>query len=158
MTTNIYVVHAEWCPHCVSLLETLKTIGGPPSKNGEYNVNGTTVSAIEEKELNNEDTKKILGNRPITGFPTILVKNKSEFVEYDGPRDSASLLNLVSKHKSQGKKMRHSVTGGRRIKGSRKRSRKMLRKGSRKGSRKGLIKRSRKGSRKTAKKTVSWLF
>jgi len=78
----------------------MKILDGNPSKTGEYNVNGTTVRAIEQKELNNPDIKVILGNRHIEGFPTILIKNKNSFDEYNGSRDIESLRQLFSKPKN----------------------------------------------------------
>ena len=103
MSARYLIVHAEWCPHCVTLLDTMKTLGGNPSKTGEYNVNGTIVRAIEQKELNNPEIKAILGNRHIAGFPTILIKNNNSFNEYNGSRDIESLRQLFSKPKKSKK-------------------------------------------------------
>jgi len=144
MHTNFYIIHAEWCPHCVTLLDTMKTIGGYPSKNGEYNVNGTIIRAIEQKELENPETKTILGDRHIEGFPTILVKNNNNFDEYNGSRDNDSLIQLFSKHKKPKKY----------IKNQRRHTRKTGRKTRRKTGRKI----GRKTGRKIIKKPTSWLF
>lgn len=105
MYTRFYIIHAKWCPHCITLLDTMKTIGGYPSKRGEYNVNGTIVRAIEQSELNKPDVKAILKKRQIKAFPTILIKNKSGFSEYNGPREPESLIELFSKYK---KNKRHT--------------------------------------------------
>jgi len=105
MYTRFYIIHAKWCPHCITLLDTMKTIGGYPSKRGEYNVNGTIVRAIEQSELNKPDVKTILKRRQIKAFPTILIKNKSGFSEYNGPREPESLIELFSKYK---KNKRHT--------------------------------------------------
>jgi len=108
MHTKFYIVHAEWCPHCVTLLDTMKTIGGYPSKQGEYNVNGTIVRAIEQKELSKPEVKTILDNKRIKAFPTILIKNKTDFNEYNGPREAESLIQLFSKYKKYKKYKRHT--------------------------------------------------
>lgn len=108
MHTKFYIVHAEWCPHCVTLLDTMKTIGGYPSKQGEYNVNGTIVRAIEQKELSKPEVKTILDNKRIKAFPTILIKNKNGFNEYNGPREAESLIQLFSKSKKYKKSKRHT--------------------------------------------------
>jgi thiol-disulfide isomerase/thioredoxin len=129
MHTKFYIIHADWCPHCITLLETMKTIGGYPSKQGEYNVNGTIVRAIEQKELSKPQVKTILGNKRINAFPTILIKNRTGFNEYKGPRETESLIQLFSKYK---KPKRHTSKQHRLT-----------------------MKRS---TRKTKPKIVSWLF
>jgi thiol-disulfide isomerase/thioredoxin len=160
MTTKIFIVHAEWCPHCVTLMETLQTIAetvekigglGNPSKNDELNtkgasttlnINGTIVVLIEEKQLNKPEIKGILGNTHIAGFPTILEKKNNGLVEYNGGRDKDSLLKLFETS---------SAIGGRTRKRRRKRTRKRT-------ERKRARKRARKKARKTSRKKVSWLF
>ena len=116
MSVRYFIVHAEWCPHCVTLLDTMKTLCGNPSKTGEYNLNGAKIRAIEQQELINPEIKAILGNIPIVGFPTILVKIKNSFDEYNGSRDIESLRQLFSKPKKSKKiskkqrKLRQSKT------------------------------------------------
>jgi transposase len=116
----------------------MKTIGGYPSKNGEYNVNGEIVREIEQKELSKPDIKKILGDRQIDGFPTILIKNNKSFDEYNGSRDIDSLRQLFSKPKKS----------------------KKFSKNKNKRKRKTLRKRKSKRNRKTTRKPkpLSWLF
>jgi len=116
----------------------MKTIGGDLSKIGEYNVNGTMVRAIEQKELSKPDIKTILGDRHIDGFPSILIKNKNSFDEYNGSRDIESLRQLFSKPKK-----------------SKKISKKQKRR-----QRKTVRNRKRARKKKTVRnrKTVSWLF
>jgi len=141
MSARYLIVHAEWCPHCVTLLDTMKTLGGNPSKTGEYNVNGAKVRAIEQEELNNPEIKAILGNRPIVGFPTILIKTKNSFDEYNGSRDIESLRQLFSKPKK-----------------SKKFSKKQRKPRERKVRQSKTTKR-KKSTRKTRKpKSTSWLF
>ena len=144
MSVRFYIVHAEWCPHCVTLLDTMKILDGNPSKTGEYNVNGTTVRAIEQKELNNPDIKVILGNRHIEGFPTILIKNKNSFDEYNGSRDIESLRQLFSKPKNPKKISK---------KQSKSRERKVRQRKTPKG--KKSIRKTRKARKP---KPTSWLF
>jgi arsenate reductase-like glutaredoxin family protein len=144
MHISFYIIHAEWCHHCVTLLETMQTIGGVPSKNGEYNVKGTIVKAIEQKELNNPETQNILGNIQISGFPTILIKNNNDFNEYNGLRDSESLLKLFKKNKKQ---MRRPIVAG------------QARKTARRKTARRKTARRKTARRKTARrKTVSWIF
>jgi thiol-disulfide isomerase/thioredoxin len=142
MQTNFFIVHAEWCPHCVTLMNTIETLAKNKSNNGEYNVNETMVRAIEQKELNNPEIKKILEDRVIEGFPTILVRNTNGFDEYNGSRDESKLLELFSNDKNIKK------TGGRPI----------MRRRRTKTRRKTGRKRKRKTVRKRKRKTVSWLF
>ena len=144
--TRFFIVHAEWCPHCVTLLDTMKTLSGNPSKIGEYNVNGTIVRAIEQKELNNPDIKAILGNRHIAGFPTILIKNNNSFNEYNGSRDIESLRQLFSKPKKSKKFSKKQ----RKVRERKPRERKV---------RQSKTTKRKKSTRKTRKpKSTSWLF
>ena len=146
MSARYLIVHAEWCPHCVTLLDTMKTLGGNPSKTGEYNVNGTIVRAIEQKELNNPDIKAILGNRHIAGFPTILIKNNNSFNEYNGSRDIESLRQLFSKPKKSKKFSKKQ----RKVRERKPRERKV---------RQSKTTKRKKSTRKTRKpKSTSWLF
>ena len=140
MDTKFFIVHAEWCLHCITLMETIKTIGGYPSGKGEYDINGTIVRVIEQKELGNPDVKAILGDRHVQGFPTILIKTKNNFEEYNGPRDGDSLRQLF--HTDKNPKQQ--------IKKRQRQKRKTIRKNARKNA--------RKTPRRPAKKSVSWLF
>jgi hypothetical protein len=129
-------------------METMQKIGGKPSENGEYTVEGTKVRAIERNEFDNPEIKGILGNRHIAGFPTILIKKENGFDEYDGPRDGVSLTNLFTK---DAKKQRSSsVMGGRRRKTRRK---PVKRTGGRTG--KNVRRTGKRIGRRTGKRRVS---
>jgi len=151
MSVDGYIFHAEWCPHCVTLMKTMGSIADTPLEKGKYNVNGTVIVAIERNDLNNPETKKILGNTSIVGFPTILMKKEKELVEYVGARDSDSLIELFKEYNTQQKNIKNGKRSATTRGGRRKPTR-------RKPTRRKTVRRKTTKRKTTKRKTMSWLF
>ena len=80
---EVYLFKANWCPHCVHFLPSWEQL--EKDHNKSYNFI-TYDSDKNEKEIKQWDIK---------GFPTIVVKQGDDALEYVGPNDYNSVLNFI---------------------------------------------------------------
>ena len=130
-----YIIHANWCGHCVKLINSIKnysTVGN------NYLFGKANVAAFEQNDLKNARTKKIFGGYQFSGFPTILrlSEDGKRFEEFRGERTHDNLIEFFNKKFNGGKKRRRNKNK----------------------SRKRIIKNNKK-RRKTRKNGIfTWLF
>lgn len=85
---RLVLYYAPWCPHCTNFLPEWKNMGGSKK------VNGTNV----EIEAIDCDAKPEVAEREnISGFPTVKLHLGDKVHEYDGARDTATLVLWVEK-------------------------------------------------------------
>lgn len=140
MTSQFYIIYAKWCGHCTELLKTMSKIIEDNKDIKDINSN---VEMIEQTALTLPETKEVLGDIEIVGYPTILINENNVLTEYNGPRDQDSLTKLFNANK---------VTGG-----ARKTTKKTTKKTKRKPKRKPKRTTTRKPKRKTTKSLFDWL-
>lgn len=122
-----YIIHANWCRHCIRLMDSIKKY----SKEGnKYLFGDANVEAFEQNELENEVAKKIFGDYQFTGFPTIMKSTGNGFEEFRGERTPDNLIEFFNKTINGGKKRRRNKNKSRkRIKKPNKKRRKTKKNG-----------------------------
>jgi thiol-disulfide isomerase/thioredoxin len=82
---DVILFKADWCTHCKNFLPIWNNI---QSNHDLKNINFITYDADVNK--NEIDVFKI------SGFPTLLMKNGTQLLEYSGDRDIASVTAFIS--------------------------------------------------------------
>jgi thiol-disulfide isomerase/thioredoxin len=85
---RLVLYHAPWCPHCVKFMPEWKALGN----NKEINGKNVEIEAID-CEANPEAAER----ENVSGFHTVKLYVGDESHEYDGARDSATLILWVKK-------------------------------------------------------------
>jgi len=89
---KLVLFHVSWCPHCKNFLPEWNKLGDSISSNNKK------CKVIEEQcdAKGNEDAPKRynVANR-IEGYPAVMLFKGSEIVEYDGNRNSDSIIKWV---------------------------------------------------------------
>ena len=133
--TKHYIFHANWCSHCVNLMDTLHNMKQVEKvDNNKIIIGGSEVRLVEQQEMNTKQIKKILGGYVVRGFPTILSISNNNIEEYDGLRDESSLLEHFkekpnNKKKKKKNKSRRRPRRMRKIQGGIKKRRKTKKNG-----------------------------
>ena len=113
-TTKHFILHANWCSHCVNLMDTLNNMKQVEKiDNNIIKIGGSKVRLIEQQEIESEAVKKILGGYVVRGFPTILSISNNNIEEYEGLRDESSLLEHFKEkpnNKKKKKKKKNKTT------------------------------------------------
>lgn len=145
-TTQHYIIHANWCPHCVTLINTIDNMKEAEKINEDMRkIGGSNVQLIEQEDLEKPYVKNILGGYKITGFPTILSIKNDKIEEYNGLRDETSLLkhfkekDIVGGSKYKTKKIKNKNKNKTAHKPRREKKNKTNTKKRRKTKRKGLF-------------------
>lgn len=110
-TTKHYIFHANWCPHCVTLMNTLHNMKQVEKiDDNRIIIGGSEVRLVEQQEMETETVKKILGGYVVRGFPTILSISNNNIEEYNGLRDENSLLEHFKEKPNNKKKKKKNKT------------------------------------------------
>ena len=111
-----YIFHAFWCPHCTTLLDTLKNMNQmETTDNNKVMIGGSEVRLVEQQEMYNKSIQKILGGYVVKSFPTILSINNKNIKEYEGPRDEISLTEHFKEKQKVNTKKKKTARRPRRI-------------------------------------------
>lgn len=130
-----FIFHANWCQHCVNLMDTLHNMKQVEKiDDNNFKIGGSKVRLVEQQEMKSKSIQKILGGYVVRGFPTILSINNNNIEEYNGLRDESSLLehfkeNPNNKKKKIKKKTRRKPMRMRKIQGGTKKMRKTKKNG-----------------------------
>tara|TARA_Y100000739_G_C20429951_1_gene382932 strand:+ start:143 stop:523 length:381 start_codon:yes stop_codon:yes gene_type:complete len=96
--TVVVNFYAPWCGHCKAFAPTYKEAS---SMNNNKNIIFSSINASERQA----ELKKY----EIKGFPTVKVfkciKNQNKVFEYDGPRDSRTLLDFCERIQNENIKL-----------------------------------------------------
>jgi len=100
---KFYMVHAKWCPHCTSFIDTFKEMADNIAA-GKY-LKGKNIVAEEVNGDPKDETdaaKKArytmtLGSLPkVDGFPSFfLKKTDGQVLKYEGNRDPAKMIEFL---------------------------------------------------------------
>ncbi len=124
-----YIIHANWCGHCVKLINSIKKY---TTDGNNYLFGKANIEAFEQNELENDRAKKIFGGYQFSGFPTILksCEDGKRFEEFSGERTPENLIEFFNKTINGGKKRRRNKNKSRkRIKKPNKKRRKTKKNG-----------------------------
>jgi thiol-disulfide isomerase/thioredoxin len=102
-----YIIHANWCGHCIKLMDSIKDYSTGGNK---YLFDKANVEVFEQNDLENDRVKKILGGYQFSGFPTIIRSNGDgkSFDEFKGDRTPENLIEFFNKTINGGKKRRRN--------------------------------------------------
>ena len=81
---KIMLFYANWCGHCKTFKPTWEALKPILDKNN-----------ISHEEYESENTE-VMSKYAIRGYPTIKVQKNNEVVDYNGPRDPASILHFLN--------------------------------------------------------------
>ena len=81
----VILFKAEWCGHCQNFKDTWVDI--QTKYNDKYDF--ITYDADQDKDM--------IETYNVKGFPTLLVQNKDKIIEYEGKRETKSIMKFVEK-------------------------------------------------------------
>jgi thiol-disulfide isomerase/thioredoxin len=87
---NLYLFKADWCPHCTQFQKTWDELQQEPSLNN--------INFIEYEATRNKNKMEEFG---VNSFPTILLTNGDQRVEYAGPRNIPSIKDFINNYKNK---------------------------------------------------------
>ena len=85
---ELYLFKAEWCGHCKNF---------KPEWN-KLQENGKLSNKINFITMDSEKNKKQIEEWKIEGFPTIILKQGNNAVEYDGQRSAKEIESFLDKN------------------------------------------------------------
>lgn len=89
---QIYMFHADWCPHCKTAKPHWKAF------REEYDgrkINDCQIECIDVNCTDRPDTDPIISQFSIKGYPTIIMMRGDTRIDYDAKITKASLENFV---------------------------------------------------------------
>ncbi len=90
--TKIYMVYADWCPHCKTvkpMMEALKaTVSSEPALKGK---------SVAVELIDGESKSPLLAELPeVRGFPTFFIKRGDKVTEYKGAREKEAIVEALA--------------------------------------------------------------
>jgi thiol-disulfide isomerase/thioredoxin len=85
---DLYLFKASWCGHCINFIPTWDKI------NKEFN----NKINIKTYDVDSTKDKAIFDEYEIQGFPTLILNNNNQKIEYNGPRDYNSIKEFIQQY------------------------------------------------------------
>lgn len=85
---DLYLFKANWCGHCINFMPTWDKI----NKEFGEKINIKTYDADSKKD------KSMFDEYQIQGFPTLILNNNNNKIEYNGSRDFDSIKDFIQQY------------------------------------------------------------
>jgi thiol-disulfide isomerase/thioredoxin len=85
---DLYLFKAQWCGHCINFMPTWEKI------NKEFN----NKINIKTFDVDNKADKSKFDEYQIQGFPTLILNNNNNKIEYNGLRDYESIKEFIHQY------------------------------------------------------------